>query len=144
MEHSTRPLIHTREREARRPDLPIRGSRYWTHAGVKSDIWFVVELAVETLNDGIEVHTVFTADFWEARRVYQVESVVWANLFAYFRAPLDIQIGYNFESVDEVHQIGNDRDKLCFKFKSGLMMMTTGGAVVTGQPLQLGRKVFSR
>lgn len=136
-------LLRTRERDSRLSSSSVRGTRSWVSVEVPGDIWFMVECAVAANADGtkLEVKRHITADFWEARDIYIRTAYEWARLCAYVRAPSIFTKGHTFEPVSEVSQVGS-RERLLFRFESGLMLQVVGGNVSHETPLDVVRRVF--
>lgn len=134
-------FLRTRESDGRRPGAPERGIRFWTHAEVPGDIWFVLECAVETVGVGIDIRRFITASFWEARVLYKTTAFEWAHLHAYVSSPTDFASGHLFQTVSEVVRVDRG-DALLLRMESGLMLMVSGGKILNGPSIAVGRTVF--
>lgn len=135
------PLLRTRERDSRQPDVPVRGERFWTHVEVPGDIWFVLECGVETVGGAFSIRRYIATDFWEIRELYKRTVFEWFSLHAFVRSPTDFPTGHLFQTVAEVTRI-DAGDKLLLRMSSGLMLMASGGKVLKEQAIEIGRRVF--
>lgn len=136
-------MLRTRERDAREPERPVRGSRYWSTVEVPGDMFFMVECAVAVNHDGtrFEVKRHIATDFWIARDIYAKTACEWSRLYAYIREPSVFDKGHAFQAVAEVSLVGT-RERLMFRFESGLMMQVANGRVSHETHLDVVRKVF--
>lgn len=144
MDAVTNQMLRTRERDSREPERPVRGSRYWSTVEVPGDVFFMVECAVSTNAEGtrFEVKRQIATDFWVARDIYARTASEWAHIYAYIREPSIFGSGHTFQKVVEVSQVGT-RDRLLYRFESGLMVQVAGGSISHGAPLlDVVRKVF--
>ena len=132
-------LLRTEIQDQRQPEWTRRGSRYWTHAEISSDMLFFVEGKLANAVTGAPRSRFITCNLSEALEIpskYGLEAV---DLFAYIcfseGAP---QFGKVREAL-----VNSNAEGFVFSLDSG-MTFTTSPQVETRNSLGLRRVFLSR
>lgn len=121
----------------------VRGSRYWSGAEIRAQVWFLAEAYVIT--EEPRLLSFVTTELEEARRfLRRCGTAEWSRVYVRLRAPLSEGYGMLFEELDTVYSTADG--SLMFHLANGLVVMTRDLSAESsgGKSQEVFRRTFAR